>query len=342
MNDQQRTTLAVAGLVHEQVLAQEVYRLGTLASDPRQIRQAMEHYLALCRKAGKAHRRKWFAAAKAMAQQAQGALEDLHYEIEAHRRQPHEDHQPPASLGDLVRDLNQLETEFDGWKADEGAATLSVQTESIELEGVYLGAFTIRLNLRELGRSDPVMAFNVIAQDPNSAGGRDGVTHPHVNDERLCAGDAVGPIRNALRAGRICDFFLLVRSVLQTYNVHSAYVQLESWNGTPCHDCGHLMDGDEGASCEYCGELFCDSCVSYCNHCNNTGCLSCLETCPACEERFCSNCMSTCNDCKQTCCVGCLADGLCPNCQDNKENDDEPNEPDATAAGPTVAAEQAA
>ncbi len=340
MNDDHRTLVRIANLIRDQVLAQEARRLTTLASDERSINRSMTRYLNLCRSVAKAHCRKWFAAAKNVSTQASAALDDLHYEIEGRRRQRHDESPPVSSLGDIIRDLQQVEDEFHGWNFDENAGALSVETDSIELEGVYLGPFEIQLRLRELSRSDLLSAFVVIAKEPNGAGGRDTVTHPHVSEQRLCTGDAMMPIQAALQAGRICDFFILVRSVLQTYNASSAYVQLSNWSGEPCHDCGYMLTSESGFFCEFCDDNFCESCTGYCTKCDTAACMGCLETCPACDERACPDCMTICRECKQNCCVGCLTDGLCPSCHEEKENNHDSDEHDGGSAAATVAASE--
>ena len=65
--------------------------------------------------------------------------------------------------------------------------------------------------------------YRVVALDPHPAGSDESVTHPHVRDEQLCAGDAAAAIRSALAGGRICDFFLLVRSVLDRIQPRLAF-----------------------------------------------------------------------------------------------------------------------
>ena len=342
MNEEHRTALRVANLIRDQVAAQEARRFATLASEDRSVNGSMTRYLNLCRSVAKAHSRKWLAAARNLSAQATTALEYLHYEIESRRRQRHDESQPISSLGDIVRDLQQIEDEFHGWEFDDETGTLSVETDSIELEGVYLGPFEIQLRLRDLSRSDLLSTFDIIAKEPNGAGGRDTVTHPHVSEQRLCAGDAMVPIQGALQTGRICDFFILVRSVLQTYNPQSAYVRLEEWNGEPCHDCGYLMDDDSGFYCEFCEHNFCESCTSYCSQCETAACMGCMETCPECSERACPNCMKTCQECGHTCCEGCLTDGLCPSCHEEQENQHDSDESDGSAAAPVAASEQAA
>jgi hypothetical protein len=337
MHERLRHTLRLASLIRNQALAHLNNQLANQALAGRNVNRAMEQYLALHRRLAKAYGHKWLAAAQTLADQTESALDDLHYEIEGCRRQRRDHSQPISSLGDILRDLHQLEEEFGGWEYEEQTLTLSAQTDPIELEGINLGPFAIQLHLRELGRSDPLSAFTVVAQEPNGAGGRDTVTHPHVSDEKLCAGDALIPIRAALETGRICDFFILVRSVLQTYNRHSAYVRLEEWDGEPCHDCGYLLDSDERTYCEHCENDFCDSCSSLCHQCDQAACLSCLETCPHCQERACPNCRRECDECGQTCCEGCLNEGLCPNCSKEKEESHESSQPDQTSDNHTSA-----
>ncbi len=61
---------------------------------------------------------------------------------------------------------------------------------------------------------------------------------PHVSDETLCEGDGRRAIHAALAAGRLYDFFTIVDRLLNTYASGRAYVDLDNWFGTPCHDCG--------------------------------------------------------------------------------------------------------
>ena len=99
-------------------------------------------------------------------------------------------------------------------------------TDPFPLEGVYLGDFSIRLNvdLLEGGRTDSSV-FQVVALDPHPASPSDTTTHP-VRDHYLCAGEASEPIAAALREGRVAEAFLLARSVLTTYNRSSPFIAL--------------------------------------------------------------------------------------------------------------------
>ena len=158
----------------------------------------------------------------------------------------------------------------------------------------------------------------------------------------LCEGDAAVPIRAALAEGRLCDFFLLVRSVLETYNPHSAHVTLNDWYGSPCYDCGGITDDDRGYFCEGCDHDFCEDCISSCRCCDDSRCVGCLDDCPHCDEPTCGGCLKTCNDCRKPCCRNCLDDGICPACLEKKNknpqhkdttDDDNDSIPSAQPAG---------
>jgi hypothetical protein len=118
---------------------------------------------------------------------------------------------------------------------------LAVTTEVIELHDVYLGEFEIVLNISQLPRERGSDTFLVRAKDPHPAASNRSVTHPHVNDEQICPGDASAAIRAALCNGRICDAFMMMRSVLLVYNSGSPHVSLDSWGGTSCYECGYTV-----------------------------------------------------------------------------------------------------
>lgn len=121
-------------------------------------------------------------------------------------------------------------------------------TESIRIE----------LQVEQLRRSGNV--FRVIALEPNRAAPNESVTHPHVDDGRLCSGDAAVPLERALNVGRIADAFCLVHGVLSHYNPGSPYVALEEWDGLECTDCGGSMARDEVWRCDGCDLALCSEC----------------------------------------------------------------------------------
>jgi hypothetical protein len=174
----------------------------------------------------------------------------------------------------LFAELRQLQEEFDDVKLDAAHTTLSVTTEPITLEEIALGRFEIRLELGGNPDAEPASFLRIVALEPNPASCDSTVTHPHVKDERLCTGEAATPIQQALTDGRVCDLFLLIRSVLQTYNADSPFISLAKWDGRSCHDCGYTMDDEESNWCDGCENDFCSECFSYCR-----GCLSDCAMC---------------------------------------------------------------
>jgi len=240
----------------------------------------------------------------------------------------------------LVEDLRQVRDEFDGMTYDPKSHVLSVSTEPITLDGLYLGPFDVHLYVNRLGRDEPYSAYDIVALDPHPATSNDVVTHPHVSDERLCAGDAVTPINAALSSGRICDFFLLVRGVLTTYNSSSPYVSLENWHGTSCHECGYIGGVTDSNWCTSCEHDFCSECASYCTVCDESTCKGCLENCPVCDEHVCPSCLTRCPDCEDQLCTRCLEQGECA-CHE-KEGSHEDEQENAIPVDVITAAESAA
>jgi hypothetical protein len=226
-------------------------------------------------------------------------------------------------LSTLVEDLKQLKQEFDKVNFDKKANTLSVITEPITLEDVYLGPFEIRLELNRLSELYRCSPFYCIALDPHPAGPSEDVTHPHVSGERLCEGEGYASIRAALEQGRICDFFAIVRGILNTYSPDSPYVSLSEWEGEACYECGYTVDSENSYYCGFCDHTYCGECSTCCRGCDETVCLSCSQQCPHCEENVCPNCMRKCSECGSLCCISCLEDDLCPKCVEELEKKDE-------------------
>jgi hypothetical protein len=150
---------------------------------------------------------------------------------------------------DIYHDLVALGDEFEDLSYDVRGRRLSVTTEPIVLEGVYLGPFEIQLQWARLARSDTT-AYRILAKDPHPAESRDNVTHPHVMDEILCEGDGRHAIRQALAQDRLLDFFTLIAGILRTYNPESPSVELALWSGSTCSDCGAVVQEDESFSCQ--------------------------------------------------------------------------------------------
>lgn len=207
--------------------------------------------------------------------------------------------------GAFVEELRQIEDEFVEFFLDWKKKAVTATTEPITLRDIYLGPFAIQFHWERLLHHPDVSCFDVVAQDPHPAAANDRVTHPHVKDRSLCAGDAAVPIRKALEQGRLADAFCLVRSVLEHYNPASPHIALDEWEGTECHDCGRNVSDDERWCCEGCGCDFCDECTGNCSCCDTTRCHGCLLRCDACDEPCCVRCLETCAGSGSECCRLC-------------------------------------
>jgi len=241
------------------------------------------------------------------------------------------------SAGDIYQDLMALHDEFAEVSWSLSDETLSVTTEPIVLEGVYLGAFRIELRWAELPAST---AFSIVAVDPNRAASNESATHPHVEDGELCAGEGRPAIRHALAEGRLADFFLIVANILRTYNHDSAYVTLELWRGRPCMDCGTHTGEDESVSCTRCDRSVCNDCYVYCESCHSTYCSDCSSQCAGCIERYCNDCLHTCPACQEWVCSNCLTEKDCECCHEEETEDESPEADADNSSGSASAAVQ--
>lgn len=223
------------------------------------------------------------------------------------------------TIRDIYQDLRSLSEEFEELDFDLSTPHLSVTTEPIILEGVYLGPFEIRLRC---DYRHGVPSYRVIARDGHPAESRENVTHPHVMDEVLCEGDGRHAIRQALAQGRLFDFFSLVASVLRTYNPESPYVELALWQGRSCSDCGAITDED--SNCQQCNSDICSDCETLCGGCEDGCCSECIDKCASCHEPYCQRCLTRCDQCQQRVCTACLPESeMCSNCYEEDDDDED-------------------
>jgi hypothetical protein len=294
-----------------------------------------QHAWNLCRELVRLHSdvqaRGWRTATEHVERRIAGSLESLINEARHSARSCSSDSHlhVRTSLRTLVDDLSALTAEFDEVEFDLRKKRLWVETDPIELEGLALGRFRIVLRWSRLGENRP---YFLEALDPNEAAGDSSVTHPHVRDDALCEGDGKAAIRAALEEGRLFDFFLLVRQILETYNSSSAYVRIEDWVGVKCVDCGSTTDREEASSCERCDSDLCSDCMSSCSDCGRSSCSECQSHCQGCECDFCRRCLNDCDGCGDAFCINCLTDGMCDTCLETSEEPDEDLEPVAAEA----------
>jgi hypothetical protein len=262
-------------------------------------------------------------------------LDDLARRVEQLRLE----YTPPRwrapDLGAWVAEIRQLQAEFGALTVDWQQCTIRAVTDPIVLRGVRLGPFAVVFAWGRALRFPGGQCFDLVALDPNPAGGRPDVTHPHVRDGIVCAGDATAPLERAVAEGRLAEAFLLVRSVLSAYNPHSPYVSLEEWDGVTCSDCGCQVDPEDRYTCQACEADLCGDCSASCAACSDPRCAGCLEPCAVCRADCCSACLegtssgrAICPDCRAACdrCGAVMpTDELtagscrCPTCEQDQE-----------------------
>ena len=315
MTRTEKTLMRLAVAVHGQLTSEQ--STNVQVELPTKVWQQSE---VLLRRMRRAHRHGWQLAAQRLQRDLQEALRRLHGELVAIDRmlEPPPSKPRSASIGDVYDDLVALHDEFDEVSFDRRGRTISVTTEPIDLEGVYLGPFEVLLDWSDLPEGHP-HNYRVIAQDANPATINDSVTHPHVQDEAVCEGDGHLPIRGALEQGRLLDFFVIVANLLRTYNSSSPYVSLSDWHGVECSDCGTTVCDDERWTCEKCESTVCGECYFNCPGCDGIFCNACVTRCEGCDENHCGSCLTQCSNCHTELCQGCLDDNeRCSDCHDQE------------------------
>ena len=234
---------------------------------------------------------------------------------------------PPLRL--LYDELASLTLEFEEVQIELRERRISVYTLPIVLDDMDLGPFEIRLNLREIGER---AAYEVIAVDPRSSSS--GHPHPHVSGTSLCEGDGGRSLSRALDEGRISEFFVIVRQILETYNADSAYERLDSWHGVSCSACGDSTSDDDRGTCEGCDCDLCGDCCRNCHSCSNTLCYDCAHSCEGCDTDHCRSCLKPCIDCHESFCEACLTDRRCASCLESTTTEGDEDVEDVSSESP--------
>ncbi|MDZ4688082.1 MAG: hypothetical protein SH850_23660 [Planctomycetaceae bacterium] len=259
------------------------------------VRLAHQHQLALDNH--------WFQAAESLRQDLEIRVRWFETDLFALRRSLSAKAPEPPALRTLYEELCALDDEFEDVEIDLKTTTLRVQTSDIVLEDLNLGPFDL---IWDWGRPSSQTALTVDALEPHRPESRSDITHPHVLGSILCEGEASRPLEQALAEGRLCDYFLIVRQTLQTYNPQSAYVAIADWTGFRCRGCDDSVSADDLCSCQSCGDEACTDCSLSCAQCGRTSCRCCLQNCSDCLDDFCPRCWpddvrpreSVCSNCR--------------------------------------------
>lgn len=325
-------------------LAQRIHAQLTSIRGPSLSLALPEESWAACLKSLRKFRRagllRWPAALDVHRQQLASDLEGLKYDLGVLTGHLIEPANPNVfAAAEIYRDLVGLEHEFGEVTFDADEDRLSVTTASVVLEEYFFGPFRIELNCQALRNAMP---FRVIALEPNPAGTKSDVTHPHVSGEMLCLGDGRQAVTEALASGRLLDFFTIVNRLLHTYSRGHAYVELNDWQGMPCIDCGSTADEEDRYGCDRCEETVCSDCFNRCDACDRILCGGCTSSCRHCEEASCHRCLTECARCGAKLCSACFeTPETCQKCHEESQSEaeDSPLELDPAGIGSSDSAE---
>lgn len=319
-----RRLIKIANSVRSRLEQYQRNKLNELAGQIENLSDRYCELTATSSKIKKALNKGWIQSAKNLQQQIKTKSDDLVYAAEKTKQLANRPQPVLPEISTILSGLQQTEQDCGEITFNMEHNVVSIETDTVNLEDVYLGPFKIELHLNKLPELNKDTPYYCIALDPQPAATSDDVTHPHVSNDRLCEGDGISIIRAALEEGRLCDFFCIVTNILNTYNPDSPYVALDDWSGISCYDCGYLCDSENIYYCCFCERDYCESCSSYCRICDETVCLGCGGSCQFCEEFICSNCMKECSLCGAQCCETCLEENMCPTCieLERKDGDD--------------------
>jgi hypothetical protein len=296
----QKHLIRMAGRIHRHLSAKPISMKSEWQSAATELFSRLATMERNWRAACLARDRGWHFAATARARQVSAEAARIEFAASNLASQPIVSHTNAPTLRTIVEELGQLEHEFEDVEIDLKQGLVGVRTDRIVLEEIDLGPFTIELHVGRLAERQGGECFKCIALEPNPAASQRDTVHPHVLDGHLCAGDATLPIQAALNQGRIADAFVLIRSVLQTYNADSPYMNLDHWSGLRCPDCDDLADSDFMYFCDHCHRDVCENCHSSCDICDSCCCRSCLETDSESGNQCCSACRHECSECERT------------------------------------------
>ncbi len=240
------------------------------------------------------------------------------------------------SLRQAIEEIRVISTSWQDVNYRNGI--LSLITERIKLqdenEKVELGQFVISLNL-----CNPMDEEGLNIKGDGDHNSDRGYYHPHVSSGMLCTGDGGVLMTNAILQGRLEDYFVVVDTILKTYNHEDSHESLRQWydperedeflceycddwrdneNASFCNNCDNTYcDTCEkgGDYCHKCDEWYCEECSSNCTDCGNVMCDQCAVKCESCQEPHCQSCIRSCCNCAEQYCPACLK--ACIQCGDN-------------------------
>lgn len=291
---------------------------------PSRIHSCLQHSMILNSKIRKAQEMGLAGAERVVHQQLIASMERLEQRMKDTSLNSPEPVKAPG-VRELYADILAVEEEFGNYTWDHRHSTLYVTIDPVTLCGVLLGPFRIFLKFEHF--SHPARAdghLYVEATQPNRSQGH---FHPHVGTGgQVCLGDGTHSIIQSLEDGRVLDYFIILKHLLNSYDSSGAYTPLDRWgeeddeDSVECEDCG--FRSEDYAFCSSCDSSYCMDCYRICDNCDEPVCDSCRSVCETCDTTMCQGCLNfscvvcarpLCGDCATMCCDAC-GNSMCASC----------------------------
>jgi hypothetical protein len=141
----------IAGAIRDRIQAQKALRYHNLRHQIDNLVLELEELGQIRRKLGLCLERGWLGAAQGLVPEAHRLIRAVPYTCTDAERVVSAPNPDIPAIREVLAELHQVEEEFDEVCYHPEDDVLAVVTESIELEGVYLGKFEIRLRIEAIG-----------------------------------------------------------------------------------------------------------------------------------------------------------------------------------------------
>ncbi len=154
---------------------------------------------------------------------------------------------------------------FAAMSFERGAITMVTQPVEIEYDGhtYNMGVYTITIAPADMTLGNGTDGLN--ERTIRISGGRliEGSIHPHLAPTGGCLGSGRAPLVEALRNQAWADAFLLIDTLLNSYNENSPMRDIEAWgNRIRCGECNGGINADEPTRVEIDGRVYHRDCTT--------------------------------------------------------------------------------
>ena len=166
--------IRIARFIRDQLLCHERNQWRVTQNRLAGLDQGLQRFHGIHRKLTICELHGWYGAARRLRYGIESISRDIPFHLQELTQNLPKPNRHVPQLSEIHRDLCQIQAEFDGLRHYAEGNLLCVQTEAIELNGVYLGEFEIQLQLPSLAEFQHGRIFRIIALDPHPASSNDG------------------------------------------------------------------------------------------------------------------------------------------------------------------------